>query len=167
MKAKRCTTHSKIQCSHKESATLSPTPQLSSYFDEYTISQFSWTSFHKTQEELERLRHIGDDVCDNAVAFIEKWKAQEPCQPRDTLDAMFQYLETGKLSKGVESSTAPSAAIVDNFLTKTIPHWVCFAQVERGQHVFWKYSTPHLLDLLFALVGGLGAPVRFNSSPAA
>ncbi|KAI4118144.1 MAG: hypothetical protein LQ338_007454 [Usnochroma carphineum] len=38
----------------------------------------------------------------------------------------------------------------------TVPHWVCWKQLERGQEVFYRYGGPALTGLAFqSLLGGM------------
>ncbi|KAI4100480.1 MAG: hypothetical protein L6R37_005470 [Teloschistes peruensis] len=40
----------------------------------------------------------------------------------------------------------------------TIPQWVCWDQIARGQEVFYRYGGPALTGLAFqSLLGGMGA----------
>lgn len=50
--------------------------------------------------------------------------------------------------------------ILKRFWTEvnTVPHWVSWEQIERGQEVFYRYGGPALTGLAFqSLLGGMGA----------
>ncbi|KAJ3225550.1 hypothetical protein HK099_006584 [Clydaea vesicula] len=120
------------------------------------VIQFS--KYHKTEMELEKLRLIGDEICEKAVTFIETIKNSDisnsncPLKFRNTLNLMRAH---------IENESNPNLDVVD-FLSgvSTIPEWVDFSQIERGQFSLIKYSFPTLcLSLLHSsLVGGVSSP---------
>ena len=138
-----------------------------------------------TVEESDRLKQSYDSLGDKAYAILacisEEQKAKE--QTVSTKDS----IPTPKDNTSVIDSIpeAPTASIIQNSKPKskrdlyallrdnhssdpileelwvqcnTVPEWVDWDQISRGQEVFYRYGGPALMGLAFqSLLGGMGA----------
>ncbi|KAG0340245.1 hypothetical protein BG004_006490 [Podila humilis] len=106
-----------------------------------------WSTKHFRASQLEPLRQIGDVLADNALAALDIKPGQ------DALVAMREYT-----SRPVEEqlSDAPRKLLEQ---LMTVPEWVDWEKVKRGQDVYWKYVLyiSHAL-LHFSLAGGFSIP---------
>ncbi|KAF9931476.1 hypothetical protein FBU30_010092 [Linnemannia zychae] len=106
-----------------------------------------WTELHLPASRLEPLRKIGDPLADNALEVL-KIKPGD-----DALKALRAYLS---LPEEEQESPAPRLLMQQ---LMTVPEWVDWEQIQRGQEVFWRYSLyiVHIL-LHFSLAGGFAIP---------
>ncbi|KAJ9071502.1 hypothetical protein DSO57_1036234 [Entomophthora muscae] len=98
---------------------------------------FRWTDKHTKGDDLEKLRLAGDPLADEA----------------------FLHLGSGDKIIKLETlaSTVPAVKALHDQVT-TVPSWVDFDQILRGQTLFWSYQPLCMGILLNAsLVGGFGA----------
>ncbi|KAL1919215.1 uncharacterized protein VTP21DRAFT_1907 [Calcarisporiella thermophila] len=108
--------------------------------------QFQWTSQHLKPVDLEPLQYRGDDLADATVRELGVKLGE------DALRRMEDWLEA---KRGTKDS--PTYKLHRELIT--IPSWVDWDQIERGQRVFWQYSAPMLMGLLhFSLAGGFASP---------
>ncbi|KAG0207370.1 hypothetical protein BGX33_006892 [Mortierella sp. NVP41] len=124
------------------SETLKP-GQRFHYWD-YDIT---WTEKHLPASRLEPLRMIGDVLADNALEALQVKKGQ------DALKALREYT-----SRPESEQESPAPALLMKQLM-TVPGWVDWEQVRRGQDVYWRYCffISHTL-LHFSLAGGFSIP---------
>ena len=134
--------------------------------------EFEWTENHLTVEQSEPLKHsydvLGEECLKrlNAISppernalprknslkpvpleeTTEENKKQLPLPQRDLYALLKDHHATDpKLSQLWEE-------------VNTIPAWVDWAQIERGQNVFYRYGGPALTGLTYqSLLGGMGA----------
>ncbi|ORX97340.1 hypothetical protein BCR34DRAFT_577993 [Clohesyomyces aquaticus] len=134
--------------------------------------QFEWTADHLTIDEAESLKHsydvLGEECLDilNTISPPENGalprsnsldvpppietdaeKKEALPMPQRDLYILLQghYTEDPKLSQLWEE-------------VNTTPDWVNWAQIERGQDVFYRYGGPALTGLTYqSLLGGMGA----------
>lgn len=104
---------------------------------------FIWTSRCLKGKELIPLQREGDDLADAVVRALN-------LQPReDGLAKLLAYHKNNNIKE------------VEEFydqMTK-VPEWVDWAQIKRGQDLFWQNSPTMLLSLLhFSLVGSFAVP---------
>ncbi|KAF9128882.1 hypothetical protein BGW39_004653 [Mortierella sp. 14UC] len=106
-----------------------------------------WTEKHLPASRLEPLRKIGDPLADNAL------EALKVKQGEDAFKALLAYT-----SRPVEEQESPAPRLLMQQLN-TVPEWVSWEQVQRGQEVYWRYCLfiSHAL-LHFSLAGGFSVP---------
>jgi len=133
-------------------------------------AKFYWTPEHHRPEELEKLIHTYDTVAAEALDRLDQLVPPpysgksvdtnirehniegaikpdgEKKERRDLYELMAKYAsEDEKIGRFWES-------------VHTIPEWVDWEQIERGQKVFWRYGGPTLTTLTFmSLLGGMGS----------
>ncbi|KAL9949538.1 hypothetical protein D7B24_005819 [Verticillium nonalfalfae] len=122
--------------------------------------QFEWTADHRTAEEMRPMIYTYDKLGEAALNRLDEIsppdktgeKGEKPTPdaekkaPRDLYALVRDNADTdealGQLWKEVTS----------------VPEWVDWAQIERGQHVFLRYAGPAIFALAFqSLVGGMGS----------
>ena len=138
-----------------------------------------------TVEESDRLKQSYDSLGDKAYAILacisEEQKAKE--QAVLTGDSGTVLEDKGSAIDSTPEIPAPSgsqqgkskakrdlyALLRDNYSSdsileelwvqcNTVPEWVDWEQIARGQEVFYRYGGPALMGLAFqSLLGGMGA----------
>ncbi|KAF9904680.1 hypothetical protein EC991_002427 [Linnemannia zychae] len=106
-----------------------------------------WSENHLPASRLEPLRMVGDVLADNALEVLQVKKGQ------DALEALREYI-----SRPESEQTSPAPALLMKQLM-TVPEWVDWEQIRRGQQVYWKYCLHISYTLLhFSLAGGFAIP---------
>lgn len=126
--------------------------------------EFDWTSEHLTAEEMRPLMFSYDELATEALDCLEELvpsvslrssnkpsnspesAPNNPC-PHPDLYALLQQ-------------HAPSDPTLQRLWTEvnTVPSWVNWDEISRGQQVFLRYSGPSIVSLTFhALLGGMGS----------
>ncbi|OLN91985.1 hypothetical protein CCHL11_01429 [Colletotrichum chlorophyti] len=123
--------------------------------------RFRWTDEHLTADKLRPLIYTYDELGAKALDRLD-----EICPPSKAPPA------TGEKSDSAPGQTPHRdlhALLRDNAKSdqtigelweqiNTVPDWVDWAQVERGQKVFLRYAGPAIFALTFqSLVGGMGS----------
>ncbi|KAH8714354.1 hypothetical protein BGZ61DRAFT_530986 [Ilyonectria robusta] len=118
--------------------------------------KFNWTSDHKTESEIANLRYSYDKLATDALDRLDdisppkskSWKCPHGSgEGQRDLYALVQEHATsdellGKLWDEIS----------------TVPEWVDWEQIERGQRVVDQFNGQILLGLLYkSLLGGMGA----------
>jgi len=99
-------------------------------------------------KSLDAMRLVSDDLADAALDVLQARPSD------DCLDLLFKR----------KAAEGQADAAVDAFLNQvlTVPDWVNWEQIRRGQEVFVRYNVPIQIVLLhLSLAGGFGAP-RIN-----
>ncbi|KAF2749037.1 hypothetical protein M011DRAFT_420316 [Sporormia fimetaria CBS 119925] len=136
--------------------------------------EFEWTEDHFTVEESEHLKHSYDvlaEECLNRLNAISP--PQSGALPRSNSQDPLPEGPKATESEKKESLPVPQrdlfALLRDNHSSdpklhelwvqvNTVPEWVDWAQIQRGQDVFYRYGGPALTGLAYqALLGGMGA----------
>jgi hypothetical protein len=125
---------------------------------------FIWDEKCIPGDELQSLRGIGDDVCDEVLTFLglgrgdmlEKLEGYMTSTPRAEwaacVEKLWSMIET-QPPEGVDSSHGLYQPKIDG---TSAP-----CTLVRGQEVFWRYVSPILTSLLhFSLVGTDRFPSR-------
>ncbi|KAI0885314.1 uncharacterized protein GGS22DRAFT_179856 [Annulohypoxylon maeteangense] len=128
---------------------------------EYWGMKFKWTPEHLTSKDLEPLIRTYDTVATEAVERLDELspppKKEVPEENyetptaekkvrRDLYELLKQHGTTDKKAKRLWSEV------------NTIPDWVDWEQIERGQKVFYRYGGPAITSLTFlSLLGGMGS----------
>ncbi|KIW16894.1 hypothetical protein PV08_04084 [Exophiala spinifera] len=125
---------------------------------------FVWTEHHQTPEQYDHLKYTCDTLAEECLDFLNGLQPSEgqllngqadakdgsggarasPQKKKKDLYALFRdhHAENEKTQKLWEQVT-------------TIPEWVDWDQIARGQDVFFRYGEPILIGLTYqSLVGG-------------
>lgn len=131
-----------------------------------------WSEDHISPEETERLKHSYDVLAEECLDRLNEISPPEKAAlPRS-------YSQDTSQVKGTESEKQEGLPLPQRDLyvllrdhhasdpklsqlweeVNTIPPWVDWAQIERGQDVFYRYGGPALTGLTYqSLLGGMGA----------
>ncbi|PWY92172.1 hypothetical protein BO70DRAFT_424917 [Aspergillus heteromorphus CBS 117.55] len=127
---------------------------IRSYWD-YT---FEWTDLHQTGEQLRPMMFTYDKLADEC---LERLEALAP--PTNVSDAQKGHPDP-KAPKRDLFALLKAHAHDDPKLgelwaqVNTVPQWVDWQQIKRGQEVFFRYGLPILNVLNFeSLLGGMGS----------
>ncbi|PYH89341.1 hypothetical protein BO71DRAFT_110313 [Aspergillus ellipticus CBS 707.79] len=125
-----------------------------SYWD-YT---FEWTDLHQTGDQLRPMMFTYDKLADECLERLEA--LAPPTNIRD----VHQDQTTPKTPKRDLYALLKAHASEDPKLgelwaqVNTVPEWVDWQQIKRGQEVFFRYGLPILNVLNFnSLLGGMGS----------
>ncbi|CAO2651261.1 Nn.00g095580.m01.CDS01 [Neocucurbitaria sp. VM-36] len=136
--------------------------------------EFEWTDDHLTPEQSEPLKHTYDVLAEEC---LDRLNAISPphkgALPRSQEHGTTPSSVTGTEEEKKESLPVPRRdlyALLEQHQASdpklaqlwkevhTIPDWVDWEQIERGQNVFYRYGGPALTGLTFhSLLGGMGA----------
>ena len=111
----------------------------------------TWTNEHKVLKQIQPLRIRGDPLIDNllncvSVSHNESTWIQWIQQQHKSIDTKYN----------AEQKDAISALLTH---IHTVPDWVDYDRVKRGQSVFLRYCMPCLMSLFnLSLIGGVSAP---------
>lgn len=115
---------------------------------------FEWTPEHLTQEQMRPLTFTYDALATECLDRLDdlppaaddkKQEAEPQAAPRRDLYALLEQHHY-------------SDPKLDELWTQlhTVPPWVDWAQIKRGQDVFYRYGGPAIVSLTFqSLVGGM------------
>ncbi|KAF2708391.1 hypothetical protein K504DRAFT_482789 [Pleomassaria siparia CBS 279.74] len=135
--------------------------------------EFEWTDDHLTVEQSEKLKNsydvLGEECLDrlNAISppedsSLPRSNSQQQPSPLDkTTEEKNEPLPLPKrdlyaLLKEHQATDPKLAQLWQE--VNTVPSWVDWAQIERGQDVFYRYGGPALTGLTYqSLLGGMGA----------
>ncbi|CCG84036.1 protein of unknown function [Taphrina deformans PYCC 5710] len=119
-------------------------PQVGDYVRLWNI-EFRWTELHQNPSQLASMRHSVDQLADAAfreLALVPKQAAYEALEAAIDSKDVARYPNCHKLWHQVH----------------TVPEWVDFEQIRRGQDVFFRYAGAAFTGLLNdSLLGGFGA----------
>ncbi|KAI1322980.1 hypothetical protein F5Y16DRAFT_385063, partial [Xylariaceae sp. FL0255] len=128
--------------------------------------KIKWTSEHLKPQDLEPMIHTYDYVANEAVEKLDEIApppyAFEPPKDRNIEGAIGPDGE--KKPRRDLYELMQEYASKDDKIGKlwteinTVPEWVDWEQIERGQKVFWRYGGPSLVSLTFlSLLGGMSS----------
>ncbi|KAF9564452.1 hypothetical protein EC968_004504 [Mortierella alpina] len=106
-----------------------------------------WTKNHLPASKLEPLRRLGDPLADDALAALEIKPGD------DALEALLAYT-----AQPLEEQKSPAP---QQLLTQvmTVPDWVDWDGLQRGQQVYGRYFLPLKIAIIHcALAGSTSAP---------
>ncbi|KAK8039255.1 tat pathway signal sequence [Apiospora rasikravindrae] len=129
---------------------------------------FKWTSKHTPAEDFHPLIYtydkVGADALDSldeivppvSLGFARK-DIEETYEPKETEpQEKKRHRDLFKLVKEHGNSDEKLRKLWTE--VNTVPEWVDWEQIERGQNVFWRYGGPSVTTLMFlSLLGGMGA----------
>ncbi|PGH34691.1 hypothetical protein GX50_02479 [[Emmonsia] crescens] len=137
--------------------------------DENTITvwgySFQWTPEHLTGEQMEPMKHTYDRLADECLERLNEISPPpQKALPRTT-NRGAQNCEDGRekpkrdlyvLLRDNADRDEKLAELWNQ--VNSVPSWVDWDQIERGQEVFYRYGIPALNALGFeSLLGGMGA----------
>ncbi|KAF9195432.1 hypothetical protein BGZ51_000006 [Haplosporangium sp. Z 767] len=113
----------------------------------YWGNAITWTDNHIPASKLEPLRKIGDELADDALEILKAKPGQ------DALELLREYTAR---PENEQESPAPRK-LMEHLVT--VPEWVDWEQIRRGQEVYWRYCLfiSHAL-LHYSLAGGFAIP---------
>jgi hypothetical protein len=120
---------------------------------------FKWTADHLTAEELRPLIYSYDELATRCLDRFDDLQSQErdlssphhEKAPEKGRPDLYELLK--KHAPGDETLRQLWDQV------NTVPDWVDWAQIERGQNVFYRYAGPSIVGLTFSsLLGGMGSP---------
>jgi len=128
---------------------------------------FQLTANHLTEEEMHPMKHSYDTLGDAALKVLDRISPPpNSALPRNSVrDASSQ----GVVEKLTEPKRDLYILLRDNASNNetlnqlwqevnSVPPWVCWEQIARGQDCFYRYGGPILTGLAFqSLLGGMGA----------
>ncbi|KAH7021395.1 uncharacterized protein B0I36DRAFT_204831, partial [Microdochium trichocladiopsis] len=128
--------------------------------------KFIWTRLHLTPEQLKPLQQTYDDLSQKAldkldeilpVPAIPATPAKDDDKTTPTKEARERkpQRDAYKLLKQHADAAEEIRAFWNQ--VNTVPDWVDWAQIERGQKVFWRYAGASVTSLTYlSLLGGMG-----------
>lgn len=108
--------------------------------------KFKWTPEHLTPEDLEPLIHTYDTVATEAVERLDE--ISPPPYSRDLPKQDSDEPPTEKKSRRDLYELLEKHAATDTKIGRlwdeihTVPDWVDWEQIEKGQKVFYRYGGP-------------------------
>lgn len=125
-----------LYCSHKSLAKMAP-PDIHTHWD---IS-FEWTELHRTAEQLRPMTFTYDKLADDCIARLNELSPPEKYRPkagepptkapkRDLLALLERYAKDDPKLEELWTEI------------NTVPDWVDWDQIKRGQEVFFRYGMP-------------------------
>lgn len=118
--------------------------------------EFTWTDKHFTPEELLPLRQQTDGLAVDAVSRLQAFSAKSK---QSNTGQCFSRFDMYSVSKEHREEDSVLQELWEE--VKTVPEWVGWAQIERGQEFLYRYLIPNLTGLAFQ--GFLGGTVVGNS----
>ncbi|RBQ76926.1 hypothetical protein FVER14953_09533 [Fusarium verticillioides] len=118
--------------------------------------RFNWTSGHKTTEELDNYLDSYDKLATDALDRLDLisppttkgWKCPHGSGPgqRDIYELLKKHANSDEMLGRLWEEVS------------TIPEWVDWDQIQRGQQVVYQFSGQILFGLMYkSLLGGMGA----------
>ncbi|KAI1288287.1 hypothetical protein F5Y03DRAFT_404935 [Xylaria venustula] len=135
-------------------------------WQEYWGMRFKWTSKHLTPRQLEPLIRTYDKVATEAVDRLQEISTPTDPKSSSSGDNTEETIQVDKEKK----PRRDLYALIQEYASKdekigrlwtevnTVPEWVDWNQIERGQRVFFRYGGPAINTLTFlSLLGGMGS----------
>ncbi|KAK0639352.1 hypothetical protein B0T16DRAFT_432220 [Cercophora newfieldiana] len=132
--------------------------------------EFDWTLEHMTAEQMKPLMFSYDEL---ATKCLDRFDELVPSLPLRTTRKTPQPDASSKPQEASPENACPHPDFYELLKThapndptlqrlwdevNTIPDWVDWAEIERGQKVFLRYAGPFIVSLTFqALLGGMGS----------
>lgn len=109
-----------------------------------------WGKKHLLPSRLKYLKNSYDKLAHDSLVQLEEWESDDKFL--DYYDRLQRYAQTNKIVK----SDSPVHQLLDQL--NTVPEWVDWDQIRRGQDVFYRFAGAMLTGLLYqSLIGGFGA----------
>ncbi|OHW91487.1 tat pathway signal sequence [Colletotrichum incanum] len=120
---------------------------------------FKWTDEHLTSDELRPMIYSYDELAAKALDRLDEISPPRTSPPPSEKTDATPDSKPHRDLYALLRENAESDEILGRLWTEvnTIPDWVDWAQIERGQQVFLRYAGPAIFALTFqSLVGGMG-----------
>ncbi len=130
---------------------------------------FEWTQAHLTSEQMTPLKYSYDTLGEHALNRLNvisppPGSSMHSRAPRHVEVQRGNTVPTKVDNKrdlyALLEENAASDEVLGHLWTEvnTVPPWVCWEQIARGQECFYRYGGPALTGLAFqSLLGGMGA----------
>ncbi|KAL2882364.1 hypothetical protein SGCOL_002102 [Colletotrichum sp. CLE4] len=121
---------------------------------------FKWTDEHLTSDDLRPMIYTYDELGAKALDRLDE--ISPPVKPPTTPSEKVDTPRDAKPHRDLYAllrDNADADEVLGKLWTEinTVPPWVDWAQIERGQQVFLRYAGPAIFALTFqSLVGGMG-----------
>ncbi|KAI0401142.1 hypothetical protein F4802DRAFT_619083 [Xylaria palmicola] len=128
--------------------------------------RFKWTSQHLRAQQIAPLAHSYDTVATEAVERLDEISPPlraEPLPKDKKIEEPSEKGEEKRVKRGLYElieEYAPRDPKIARLWAEvnTVPNWVDWDQIERGQKVYFRYGGPILVSLtFFSLLGGMGS----------
>lgn len=127
---------------------------------------FQWTQNHLSPDQMHSLKFTYDGLADECLARLDKISPPlGPALPRNSSSPLASAKDgtsVGSPPKRDLYLLLRDHASIDEKLAQlwkevnTIPEWVDWQQIQRGQDVFYRYGGPALTGLAYqSLLGGM------------
>lgn len=136
--------------------------------------RFEMTPEHWNQQQMDSMKHSFDELGESSYIKLDALKGSWSSRVPRTGPKMPASNDKGKWEEQDLVTILKKNHVTDPVLRKlwdeiqTVPPWVSWAQVGRGQDVFYRYGGPALTGLCFqSLLGGLvrhSVPSGLNES---
>ncbi|GAB1312923.1 ER-bound oxygenase mpaB/mpaB'/Rubber oxygenase catalytic domain-containing protein [Madurella fahalii] len=124
--------------------------------------EFEWTPDHLTAEQLRSMIFSYDELATKCLDRFDDLPLTSKTKPRRQERSNDTAPEMGHPDLyDILRSRAPEDETLQRLWHQvtTVPVWVDWAQLERGQKVFYRYAGPSIVGLTFqSLLGGMGSP---------
>ncbi|KAK4454944.1 hypothetical protein QBC34DRAFT_103952 [Podospora aff. communis PSN243] len=150
-------------------ATEDDCPKLGAHIRAWDY-EFEWTPEHMTPEQMRPLMFTYDKLATESLDRLDELISSVPLRPtrKTPSSSDTQRPQEGSPPKGCPHSDfyellkehAPNDPTLRRLWTEvnTVPDWVDWAEIERGQQVFYRFGGPSIVSLTFhALLGGMGS----------
>lgn len=110
--------------------------------------KIKWGPLHHSPEDLHRLIHTYDTVASEAVERLDELVPPAPVAPRKNIEETVEpkdikkHRDLYKLVQEHAKTDEKVGKLWDEI--NTVPEWVDWESIERGQKVFWRYGGPAL-----------------------
>ncbi|KAK5661475.1 hypothetical protein OQA88_11377 [Cercophora sp. LCS_1] len=128
---------------------------------------FQWTHDHLTPEQMRPMMFSYDALATECLDRLDELAPQKSFRSRQPAGPKPQDASPREAAEcplpdlySLLQQHAPSDPSLQRLLSEvnTIPPWVDWAQLARGQKVFYRYAGPSIVSLTFqSLLGGMGS----------
>lgn len=126
--------------------------------------EFKWTSEHLTADDMRPMMFTYDTLAEDALNRLDEISPPPAAPPRPEANAPPPSADDEKKRPPPRDLVAliKEHAATDEVIGRlweqanTVPEWVNWEQIERGQRVFLRYSGPAIIAVSVWLRGGSG-----------
>lgn len=117
---------------------------------------FQWTKNHRTAEQLRPLKFSCDELADKALKRLQEISqqrsafgdAEEPGPKHDMVNILLENLQRDPILSEFWKEVT------------TVPDWVDWDQLGRGQDVLYRYALPLLTGFFFHAFFGINVSTK-------
>ncbi|CAI6099302.1 unnamed protein product [Clonostachys chloroleuca] len=111
--------------------------------------KFSWTPYHQMPDELSHYLYTFDHLSAQALDALDSLC---PSSRKDNPHSK----DTFNILKECAHEDPHVRELLQEI--HTVPHWIDWDQIERGQRVLWRYALPSITCLIYmSLLGGMSS----------